>query len=132
MPALKRVRTQAKAVACQSSLHQWAIIFEMYAGQNDGNFWTGDFVRDGWEQYCWTEPLRSNYGVGSLQMERFCLNRHNGYVNGVFLDLSVRRIGLKKLWTFKWHRNFDINGIWTKAGSGGPDDWPEWMRNFRD
>jgi len=25
MPALQRVRTQAKAVACQSSLHQWAI-----------------------------------------------------------------------------------------------------------
>jgi hypothetical protein len=33
----------------------------MYAGQNDGHFWSGDSVRDGWQQYCWTEPLRSFY-----------------------------------------------------------------------
>ena len=33
MPALQRVKKQAAAVACQSNLHQWAIIFEMYAGQ---------------------------------------------------------------------------------------------------
>ena len=61
MPALQRVRKQARAIACQSNLHQWAIIFEMYTGQNDGFFWSGDFVGDGWEQYCWTEPLRSYY-----------------------------------------------------------------------
>jgi len=65
-------------------------------------------------------------------MKRLCLNRHNGYVNGVFLDFSVRRIGLKELWTFKWHRNFDTSGIWTKAVGAGADDWPEWMRKFRD
>ena len=238
MPALQRVRTQAKAVACQSSLHQWAIIFEMYACQNDGYFWSGNYSRDGWQQYCWTEPLRpfynndervrlcpmatkfrqegardpfaawgpvhytgeqrgsygmnnwlcnpapnvefihgreatkdnwrnayvenaanipvlldcafveskpyhfdtqpeydgdiSSYGVSALQMKRFCLNRHNGYVNGIFLDFSVRRIGLKELWTFKWHRNFDTAGTWTKAGGVRPDEWPDWMSGFRD
>ncbi len=26
-----------------------------------------------------------------------CINRHNGYVNGLFLDLSVRKVGLKEL-----------------------------------
>ena len=61
MPTLQRVNKQAKAIACQSILHQWAVIFEMYAGQNDGFFWSGDYSRDGWEQYCWTEPLRPFY-----------------------------------------------------------------------
>jgi len=49
------------AIACKSNLHQWAVIFEMYASQNDGFFRSGDYVRDGWQQYCWTEPLRPFY-----------------------------------------------------------------------
>jgi prepilin-type N-terminal cleavage/methylation domain-containing protein len=238
MPALQRVRKQAKAIVCQSNLHQWAVAFEMYTGQNDGYFWSGDLMGDGWGQYFWTETLKpyysneekmrfcpmatkfrregardpfaawgpvwqigdlhgsygmnnwlcnpsqqvefihgreatkdnwrnayvdnaaniplfldcafvegkpfdfdtppeydgdiSEYGVSSLQMKRFCLNRHNGYVNGIFLDFSVRKIGLKELWTFKWHRSFDINGVWTKAGGVRAEDWPEWMARFKD
>ncbi|MHC4628224.1 MAG: hypothetical protein ACYTDV_14695 [Planctomycetota bacterium] len=50
----------------------------------------------------------------------------------MFLDFSVRRVGLKELWTFKWHRSFDTVGIWTKTCGAGPDDWLEWMRIFRD
>ena len=34
LPTLQRVRTQAKAVACQSNLHQWALILEAYAAAN--------------------------------------------------------------------------------------------------
>lgn len=57
-------------------------------------------------------------------IKRFCLNRHNGTINGAFLDFSVRKIGLKQLWKLKWHRNFDINAA--------PPLWPDWMRNFKD
>lgn len=42
-------------------------------------------------------------------MRRFCLNRHNMSVNGNFLDLSVRKIHLKCLWTFKWSRDYDTD-----------------------
>jgi len=70
MPALQRVKKQAKAVACQSNLHQWAIVFEMYAGQNDGYFWSGDFNRGGWEQYAWVGPLRPYYN--NEKDLRFC------------------------------------------------------------
>lgn len=62
----------------------------------------------------------------------FCINRHNGYVNGLFLDWSVRRIGLKELWTLKWDEDSDTAGPWTKAGGVLPEDWPAWMRGFRD
>lgn len=74
----------------------------------------------------------STYLVSAMQINRFCMNRHDRYVNGIFLDFSVRKVGLKQLWTFKWHRSFNINGTWTIAGGVQPSDWPEWMRGFRD
>ncbi|MBN2313973.1 MAG: prepilin-type N-terminal cleavage/methylation domain-containing protein [Sedimentisphaerales bacterium] len=61
-----------------------------------------------------------------------CINRHHGANNGLFLDWSVRKIGLKELWTLKWHLNFDTAGPWTKAGGVLPEDWPHWMREFKD
>jgi len=67
-----------------------------------------------------------------LGMAPFCINRHNGHVNGLFLDWSVRKVGLKELWTLKWHMQFDTAGPWTKAGGALPEDWPEWMRKFKD
>ncbi len=50
----------------------------------------------------------------------------------LFMDWSVRKAGIKELWTLKWHRNFDQAGLWTTAGGVESEDWPEWMRNFRD
>jgi len=61
-----------------------------------------------------------------------CINRHDGYVNGLFMDWSVRRVGLKELWTLKWHRQSTASGPWTKAGGVQPEDWPQWMRGFKD
>jgi prepilin-type processing-associated H-X9-DG protein len=58
------------------------------------------------------------------EMRRACISRHNGGVNAVFMDGSVRKVGLKHLWRLKWHREW-------------PEDyplpvWPEWMQNFKD
>ena len=62
-----------------------------------------------------------------------CIDRHTGYINCVFADFStVRKVGLKEIWTLKWHRTFDITGPWTKAGGAVASDWPEWMRTFKD
>ena len=74
-----------------------------------------------------TDSVRSWTEWGS-----FCMDRHNGYINGVFLDWSVRKIGLKELWTLKWYKDFDTANPWTKAGGVQPEDWPEWMRGFKD
>jgi len=73
-----------------------------------------------------TQPPKAESGSNC------CINRHNGYVNGLFLDWSVRKVGLKELWTLKWHMQFDTAGPWTKAGGVLPEDWPEWMRKFKD
>jgi prepilin-type N-terminal cleavage/methylation domain-containing protein/prepilin-type processing-associated H-X9-DG protein len=36
MPALQRVRKQARAVACQANLRQWGTLYAAYAAENDG------------------------------------------------------------------------------------------------
>jgi prepilin-type N-terminal cleavage/methylation domain-containing protein len=68
----------------------------------------------------------------SNAMKLHCMDRHNGNINGVFVDLSARPIGLKQLWTLKWHRNYNTAGIYTTAGGMRPEDWPDWMSGFKD
>jgi len=50
----------------------------------------------------------------------------------VFLDWSGRKIGLKELWTLKWHRNYDTQNRLTLAGNVQRQDWPDWMASFRE
>jgi prepilin-type N-terminal cleavage/methylation domain-containing protein/prepilin-type processing-associated H-X9-DG protein len=70
--------------------------------------------------------------IDGPNMSCLCINRHNGGINSLFMDWSVRKVGLKELWRLKWHRKFDTAGPWTKAGGMTPEDWPEWMRQFKD
>jgi prepilin-type N-terminal cleavage/methylation domain-containing protein/prepilin-type processing-associated H-X9-DG protein len=248
MPALARVEKQAKAVACQSLLKQWGVIWSMYCDDNNGNFRRGLVTDSGWHRGEWVICLRSLYrtktnilkcptavkrrilgngdvveyggtfntyymplgGSGSTgggeepsygannwiydpppgtsdiqnrpaewnwrnkdfaqafrvpvfadtmwrgggpyengtrgdppqydgqwlgydrEMMHFCINRHQESINMLFMDWSVRRVGLKELWMLKWHRQFNTNGPWTRAGGVQTDDWPEWMRTFKD
>ena len=230
MPALNRVKKQARTIACMSHLKQWGTIFAIYTDDNNGFFFSGEGRANG---YWWMDPLRPYYRdstlflcpmatkpyikggqnpfgawttpegdsgsyapngwmcnpkegvtnlwgrgpienywrtpnikggnnipvfldamwinawprqtdtppeyenwredkVSSNEMRCFCVNRHEGYVNGLFMDYSVRKVGLKELWTLKWHRNYNTSGPWTRAAHVHPSDWPQWMRNFRD
>jgi prepilin-type N-terminal cleavage/methylation domain-containing protein len=256
MPALNRVKKQARAVACQSSLHQWSLFFSMYTNENNGSFPQGvngvknggnnrwvkalrPYHKDNSEFLCCpmaTKPVQDingqptghmgkyaawgifssdlgggfagwptsmegglygSYGVNGWtanpepgssrgddvtrknkywrsvdvkgqnsvplllgatrynglpdpadeppaydgqwwdqgsggRMIRYCLDRHDGFVNGLFIDLSIRKLGLRELWTLKWHRQFDTAGPWTRAGGVISEDWPEWMRRFKE
>ena len=72
----------------------------------------------------WARPPESEddyyaYGNG---MNRFCLDRHSGNTNMLFLDMSVNKVGLKQLWKLKWHNDFDTTGY--------QGTWPDWMRSF--
>lgn len=235
MPALQRVKKQARTVNCQANLHQWALIWAMYTEDNNGYFPAEVLVwRDLVEQYhkekkitlcpaatklytdgaqppfgAWEQtwgqpetdasgrPIASSYGLnqwvlnassvvggrtldylwrtinvkgasevmylgdcaiigatpldsdqppeydgdcanvwgtgGSAnEMKRFCMNRHDGNMMGLFMDSSTRKVGLKELWILKWHRQFNMTGFWTKSGGVMPEDWPDWMRSFKD
>jgi len=70
---------------------------------------------------------------GGGEMDRYCIPRHGRSVNSLFVDLSVREVGLKELWKLKWHREFDTNGMWTLAGGVTSKIWDDaapWMRSF--
>ena len=72
------------------------------------------------------------YHTASL-VARYVMDRHDkGRTNCLFLDGSARNVGLKEIWTLKWHTQFDIRGRYTVAGGATPDDWPDWMRSFKD
>jgi prepilin-type N-terminal cleavage/methylation domain-containing protein/prepilin-type processing-associated H-X9-DG protein len=66
------------------------------------------------------------------EMRLFAMDRHGGGISGLFLDWSVRKVGIKELWTLKWSPDFNTAGPWTKAGGVRPEDWPRWMRKYRD
>ena len=242
MPALQRVKKQAKTVVCQSNLKQWGLVFAAYAGDNNDKM-TTDGLDGAWlylsrpyigvagdtsatlrydmylcpvatkfrtEAELGGEGTRANaaydyeyesviyiasYGINAWiydyanknayqdrpgasmwrtfsvkgannipvltacfhgggcpeptdrpplydgepwaaghngEIKRFCLNRHDGSVNVLFMDSSIQRVGLKSLWTLKWHRNYSVTGPWTIAGGVMPSDWPEWMQSFKD
>jgi prepilin-type processing-associated H-X9-DG protein len=60
------------------------------------------------------------------EIRSFCLNRHNAAVNVLFLDFSVRKVGLKYLWLLDWHRDWPIPETMPLPV------WPAWMANFKD
>jgi hypothetical protein len=244
MPALGKAKAQAKAAVCLSNLHQWGIVFMLYADDYDGRFMEGNKGGDeeepvtwvcvlrpyygepemrvcptakrprvpepgapepagrtfiawgvfdgthwkeagdygsyginswcygpdrinyedqaGLEKWCWGRPSVRGAGYVPLfldclwidgwpqhadspppypdpppheaapNMRRFCMERHNSCIQGVFLDDAARKIGLKELWLLKWHKEFDRNGPWTRAGGVEAEDWPEWMRHIKD
>ena len=246
MPALQRVKKQAKAVTCQAKLRQWGFIFRMYANDNEGYLPTGPYTGPSEKALMWMSAVRpyasdsndlylcpvaktpgsnwsgsatgaqhpnkawgiylsptswgakigdvGSYGISEYtggrglsggrwdqywktpdvrtagripmfadctyvdgtplhtdsppqydgeprvsggtnphgEMNHFCTNRHNGSINMLFMDWSTRAVGLKELWTLKWHRKFNTAGFYTKAGGRQPDDWPRWMRHFKN
>lgn len=77
-----------------------------------------------------TPPANSgdfSFASATNDMQRICLDRHKGAINVVFLDMSARKIGLKELWTLKWHRDYNTGNDWTRPDA----PWPDWMRNFK-
>ncbi len=56
------------------------------------------------------QPPAGGRGPGAGQMKRVCVNRHDGAVNQLFMDFTVRTVSCKQLWYLKWHREYDIPG----------------------
>ena len=78
-------------------------------------------------------PKDSDSGIGFFGYTNpVCMDRHSGGINSVFMDFSVRKVGLKELWTLKWHGRYNTAGPWTRAGGVRLDRWPKWLRNCKD
>ena len=64
MPALQRVKKQARSSACKANMHSWAQIWAMYCQDNDGYFCMEDQPA-GWPRGNWIIALRPYYRTKS-------------------------------------------------------------------
>jgi len=60
MPALSRVKKQARSAACKANLHQWSQIWNIYCQDNDGYFCVENDTA-GWPRGNWIVALRPYY-----------------------------------------------------------------------
>lgn len=87
---------------------------------------------DAWPRDSDTPPARpDDFGSGDKgtanEMSHFAIDRHNGVNNFLFMDWSVRGVGLKELWRLKWHKTFNINGNWSDPAA----IWPTWLAKYK-
>jgi prepilin-type processing-associated H-X9-DG protein len=109
----------------------------IFKGKNNIPVFADSTWHDGWPRHTdMPAPYPDSYWVGDVgvsgEMNHFCIDRHNGAINMLFMDFSARKVGLKELWTLQWHRSYNTWGPWTRAGGVRPEDWPSWMRNFKE
>jgi prepilin-type N-terminal cleavage/methylation domain-containing protein len=106
MPALARVRNQAKNVLCKSNLKQWGIIFSMYTGDHD------DYFHKGWGSGLvqhWMSVLRPYYSNEKKLL--FCPMATKPRTEG--------GSGVTSAWGI--FATGDVG--WTDAGSYGINSW---------
>jgi prepilin-type N-terminal cleavage/methylation domain-containing protein/prepilin-type processing-associated H-X9-DG protein len=60
------------------------------------------------------------------EIRRCVLKRHGDYVNALFMDWSVKRVGLKEVWEIWWHKQWPQN----RTDAGEPI-WPPWMEGMK-
>jgi prepilin-type processing-associated H-X9-DG protein len=100
----------------------------------------GDCNYTGGFPYVFDEPAenRLHGPVDGDNLNRWNLDRHNKAINMLFLDWSVRKVGLRELWMLKWSRQTVMDGGEYVCGWGNlntvpdpdvPEAWPEWMRD---
>jgi prepilin-type N-terminal cleavage/methylation domain-containing protein/prepilin-type processing-associated H-X9-DG protein len=75
-----------------------------------------------------TEPTANDgppnrEGEQNSNMSVFCMPRHGKRTNMLFMDKSVRKIGLRSLWSLTWHRG------WRPIDEKYMD-WPAWMKDL--
>ena len=92
---------------------------------------------DAWPSELDSPPVHDNIDIRiepASMMARMVINRHNGYVNAVMGDFSIRKVGLKELWTLNWSKDFDAHGVYTLSGGATATLWDQqapWMSRFK-
>ena len=116
MPALQRVKHQAKSVVCQSNLKQWGLVFHFYTEDNNGYFMSGS----GGRYFEWMEPGRPYYKADEM---RFCPmvseNKEPGQADwgGVFnVWVSGEFKGSYGINEFLFNPNPNMNDQWGHEG----------------
>ena len=118
LPALTRSKDKARTVACQSNLHQWALVFGVYGGDFGGKFskWPDDYTT-GW----WRVVLKSYYRTDQMRLcpsatvglDRKATDAYGGAkkVWGPMGDVTFGRYGINH------YLYGHVSGIWTQSNA---------------
>jgi prepilin-type N-terminal cleavage/methylation domain-containing protein len=67
------------------------------------------------------------------ETQRWCIARHGLSINLLFLDMAVRKVGLKQIWQLKWHAQWDRDAEQTPPPDPeDPTQWPDWVRRAKN
>ncbi len=86
----------------------------------------------GWAEHTDTPPeFRGEPGHRDWGMGHYAIDRHSGRTNMLFMDWSARTVPLKRLWSLRWHRQFNLRNPYNPDFEGRrPIRWPSWMGNL--
>jgi prepilin-type N-terminal cleavage/methylation domain-containing protein len=71
----------------------------------------------------WPNDIYPADGSNDNEIRSFCINRHNWHINLLFLDWSVRKVGLKELWILRWSKNWNLPPDPLPTEWDDPDHW---------
>ncbi|MHC4456829.1 MAG: type II secretion system protein [Planctomycetota bacterium] len=66
------------------------------------------------------------------EINRWNLDRHKLSINLLFLDWSVRKVGLKQLWQLRWSQEIGWGDPDIVPDPEEPTDWPDWMQRAKN
>ncbi|MHC4458183.1 MAG: type II secretion system protein [Planctomycetota bacterium] len=92
--------------------------------------YTGGFphVHDQPSEFRYHGPVDMEPG----EINRWNLDRHKLSVNLLFLDWSVRKVGLKQLWQLRWSQEKGWGDLRIIPDPEDPTDWPDWMQRAKN
>jgi prepilin-type N-terminal cleavage/methylation domain-containing protein len=131
MPALQRVKKQARSVACLSKLKQWGMFFAMYAEDYDSRFMAGSGVRNRWvsalgEYYKWDDEFTCCPNALKPWVDEFGVNSGaEGRDVGVTMAWGYMGMsGSRSHWPKQMKGSYGING-WVNDPPPGAETHPE-------
>lgn len=70
-----------------------------------------------------TPKKNGQWSGAGYEMMHFAIDRHARGVNSLFMDFSVRKVGVRKLWELNWHRDYDTRRVYQMTDSW----WGGWL-----
>jgi len=70
-----------------------------------------------------TPKKNGQWSGAGYEMMHFAVDRHARGVNSLFMDFSVRKVGVRKLWELKWHKDYDTQRVFQMTDSW----WGGWL-----
>lgn len=73
------------------------------------------------------EHLTDDYNASwdGNAMKLMSIDRHHGGIDVAFADLHAQHVGIKQLWSLKWHENYNTSAL-------PPNAWPTWLNSYKD